>query len=68
MTQFLNRYSDKLMLSYPNGGYNDMILRKLREDNYKIGFTTEPKTISDLDEYDSLLFPRYDAPQKLPLC
>lgn len=67
MTRFLELFTDDRILSYPNGGYYDYIKKTLTDNGYTLGFTTIPKTLTDLDEYDLMAFPRYDAPQKLPL-
>ena len=64
--EFIKKYTDKIIFSYPNGGYMGVV-KYLRELNCSVSFTTEPKTITELDDFNPLLFPRYDAPQKLPL-
>ncbi len=65
--EFISKYSDKNIFSYPNGGYNDDIKEVMRRNNCDLSFTVNPMTITNLDHLDYLEFPRYDAPQKLPL-
>lgn len=61
--EFVKKYSDDLIFSYPNGGYNEIIKNALIKEGCKMAYTIEPKTITDLDTIDYLEFPRYDGAQ-----
>jgi len=63
----VKKYSDKYIFSYPNGGFSGDIKDALIKCNCELSFTVKPMTITNLDTVDYLEFPRYDAPQKLPL-
>ncbi len=65
--EFISKYTNEFVFSYPNGGFNDSIKNSLNSHGFEISFTTIPRTLSDLDDFDLLEFPRYDAPQKINL-
>lgn len=65
--QFISKYSENFIFSYPNGGYDQNIKKYMQEINCKLAYTTVQKTITELDEIDFLEFPRYDSPQKINL-
>ena len=48
------------VIGYPYGAYNDSLLRILRDQGCKAGFTTEVR-IADLDQDDPLTLPRLDT-------
>ena len=60
---FVKKYNSDVYFSYPNGGFNDDVIKTLRNLNCKVAFTTE-STSTNLD-YDLLRFPRISAPEKL---
>lgn len=62
---FISQFTEELVFSYPNGGFNEEIKDKMQEYDFTISFTTIPKTLTELDDIDFLEFPRYDAPQKI---
>lgn len=64
---FVLKYSDRLIFSYPNGGYNDDIKEYMSQSGWELSFTTTQKTLTELDNIDFLEFPRYDSPQKIKL-
>jgi len=40
--EFLSKISgDNLLLCYPHGGYNDLVMKKLEENNFQFALTTE---------------------------
>lgn len=51
---------DKLTVAYPYGAYNDMVIDKVRENNFKIGFTTEA-SIGNLSKDNCYVVPRFDT-------
>jgi peptidoglycan/xylan/chitin deacetylase (PgdA/CDA1 family) len=61
--KFISKYSENIIFSYPNGGYNKFIKKAMENEGCKIAYTIEKKTITDLDEIDYLEFPRYDGAQ-----
>jgi peptidoglycan/xylan/chitin deacetylase (PgdA/CDA1 family) len=48
--------------SYPSGGYNNIIKEALKENNCSGGYTTVPKSITNIDKVDMMELPRYDGP------
>jgi peptidoglycan/xylan/chitin deacetylase (PgdA/CDA1 family) len=64
---FIKVYTDKIVFSYPNGGFNEDIVDVLINKGCQLSFTIKPMTITNLDSVDYLEFPRYDGPQKLQL-
>lgn len=65
--KFISKFSDRLVFSYPNGGFNTEIKNYMNRVNFELSFTINPMTITELDEIDFLEFPRYDSPQKIEL-
>tara|TARA_R100000008_G_scaffold85232_1_gene74664 strand:+ start:1305 stop:2219 length:915 start_codon:yes stop_codon:yes gene_type:complete len=60
---FIDRFYDEChIFAYPNGGYNDNVLRSMEKYEYDLAFTTEQKTL-DTSSFDKLRIPRYDASQ-----
>lgn len=64
---FIKKYTDDFIFSYPNGGFNEDIKSTMKKYNCLLAYTTMQFTITDLDEVDYLEFPRYDAPQKISI-
>jgi hypothetical protein len=64
---YIKKYNNNFVFSYPNGGYNDEIKKIMKKNNCLLSFTVNQMTITELDDVDYLEFPRYDAPQKLSL-
>lgn len=65
--EFVSKYSDTFVFSYPNGGFNDEIKSYLEYKNCFSSYTIKPLTITDLDVIDYMEFPRYDSPQIIEL-
>lgn len=65
--KFIQKYSNKFVFSYPNGGYNDSIKQYMNHIDCFLCYTTNQMTITELDNIDYLQFPRYDSPQKIKL-
>jgi len=61
----IKSYTDFLCFSYPHGGYSDEIKKELKQNGYEFAYTVNPFTITELDKFDSMEFPRYDAPQRI---
>jgi peptidoglycan/xylan/chitin deacetylase (PgdA/CDA1 family) len=51
---------DEWTMCYPYGGFNDSLLRVLRDRQCRLGFTVEART-ADLDVDDRLTLPRLDT-------
>jgi peptidoglycan/xylan/chitin deacetylase (PgdA/CDA1 family) len=64
---FTQHFSDDFVFSYPNGGFNNDIKNIMKKYKCNISYTVTPQTITTLDKVDHLEFPRYDAPQRIPL-
>jgi hypothetical protein len=65
--KFISNYSNEFVFSYPNGGYNDDIKNYMNYIKCSLSYTIKPFTITELDDFDYLEFPRYDSPQKIEL-
>ena len=65
--RFLSNFTDDLIFSYPNGGYNQNIKESLIENGFTQAFTINPFSITELDyeELNMMEIPRYDGAQKL---
>ena len=64
---FISKYSDNFIFSYPNGGYNENIKNYMNQINCFLSFTIESFTLTELDKIDYLSLPRYDSPQTIEL-
>jgi len=62
---FVKKYSNDFVFSYPNGGFDESIKGVLRECGCSLSYTVNPMTVTNLDSINYLEFPRYDAPQKI---
>jgi peptidoglycan/xylan/chitin deacetylase (PgdA/CDA1 family) len=51
---------DEWTMCYPYGGFNDSLLRILRDRQCRLGFTVEAR-VADLDVDDRLTMPRLDT-------
>lgn len=59
--EFLSKISeDNLLMCYPYGNYNDLVIKNLKENNFQCGLTTE---VGDaiLDEENRFKLKRYDC-------
>ena len=62
-SEFVSEYYTKhRSFSYPNGGYNDSVLKYMKQYGYDLAFTTIQKPL-EMDQFDPLTIPRYDASQ-----
>lgn len=64
--EFVSKYQNKFIFSYPNGRYNDIIVESLKSFDCQYSFTTEDKSLTEFDIYEDLKLPRYCAPQRIP--
>jgi peptidoglycan/xylan/chitin deacetylase (PgdA/CDA1 family) len=64
--EFVSKYQNKFIFSYPNGRYNDVIVESLKSFDCQYSFTTEDKSLTEFDIYEELKLPRYCAPQRIP--
>ena len=62
---FVKKYSDDFVFSYPNGGFDENIKNVLKDCGCSLSYTVNPMTVTSLDFIDYLEFPRYDAPQRI---
>jgi peptidoglycan/xylan/chitin deacetylase (PgdA/CDA1 family) len=65
-TEFITKYQDKLVFSYPNGGFDASIVSTLAEFGFEYSFTTEDKSLTQFDVYENLEIPRYCGAQRIP--
>ena len=66
MTLFLKAfYLEKLFMSYPNGGFNDEILKTVNGFGYSIALATQDRNIVNAKKENILSLPRFDAVQHL---
>lgn len=56
----IKSYTDFLTVSYPNGGYNDLVKNTYNICGTRLGFTVEQKTLTSLDYIDYMEMPRYE--------
>jgi peptidoglycan/xylan/chitin deacetylase (PgdA/CDA1 family) len=56
----INTDTQKWVMCYPYGGYNNLLIEKLKAKNCFIGLTTKPK-IANVKKYSLLTLPRFDA-------
>ena len=66
-SNFISKWSDNLSMSYPNGGYNDEIVKFAKSVGFNLAFTTNKKTLTFIDDFNYLEIPRYDGAQDVIL-
>ena len=63
--KFIKLFNDKYrFFSYPNGGYNEDVIKCMEKYQYNLAFTTKQEKFKKYN-FNPLSVPRYDAPKKL---